>query len=196
MHSDVAALLPEMREHLAKLKPNERPISLDNWAAIVGRTYNQMRVALTHLDAEFLKAYVGHRRTYYALIDEELRQLPDYTIKYTRPIMEKYGLKLKDIQRIRARLGLKCTPKYSRNAEHAMKFIKAGMTLTEVAEVAEAAGMTLDQMQGLCSRGHLQKFVELTYEKRLCRNGAMQRVVVIARIKGTEKPRDRSKSRR
>lgn len=193
LHGDVAALLPEMREHLASLEPHQRPISLDNWAAMVDRTYNQMRVALQHLDKDFLKAYIEHRRNYYQLVDNELKSLKDYTVKYTRPILEKYGLKLKDITRMRNRLGLKCKPKYSRNTERVMKFIKEGMTLMDL---AEAAGMTLDQVQGLCNRGHLQEFVELAYEKRLCRNGAMQRVVVIARIKGTEKSRDRSKSRR
>lgn len=191
MYEAVIALLPEMREHLAKLKPTERPISLDNWAAMADRTYNQMRIALTSLDKEFLRAYVGHRRNYYRMIEEELKQLPDYTIKYTRPLIEKYGLKLKDVQRIRGRLGLKCSPKYSRNTERVMQVIKVGMTLTEV---AAAAGMTLDQVQGLCSRGHLQKFVSLTFEQRTCRNGAKQRVRVISGIK--EKPRDRSKSRR
>lgn len=191
MYEDVIALLPEMREHLAKLKPTERPISLDNWAAMVNRTYNQMRIALTSLDKEFLRAYVEHRRNYYRMIDEELRQLPDYTVKYTRPLLEKYGLKLKDVQRIRSRLGLKCAPKYSRNTEQVMRVIKVGMTLTEL---ATAAGMSLDQVQGLCSRGHLQKFVELGFEYRRCRNGNNQRVRVITHIK--EKPRDRSKSRR
>jgi hypothetical protein len=193
MHEDVAALLPEMREHLASLKPHQRPISLDNWAAMVDRTYGEMRTALQHLDKAFLRAYIDHRKTYFKLIEDELKALPDFIVKYTRPIMEKYDISLKDTQRIRRRLGLHCSPRRSRNTEHALKFIKAGMTLTEV---AEAAGMTLNQMQGLCNRGHLQDFVELAYEKRLCRNGAMQRVVVIARIKGTEKPRDRSKSRR
>lgn len=194
MHEDVAALLPEMREHLASLKPTERPISLDNWAAMVGRTYYQMRVALKHLDEAFAVAYIAHRRNYYKLIDQELLSLKDYTIKYTRPIMEKYGLKLKDVQRMRYRLGLYCKPKYSRNTEQVMRVIKPGMTLREA---ADAAGMRREQLQGLCSRGHLQKFVELTYEKRLCPNGAMQRVTVIARIKGTGRPRnDRSKSRR
>ena len=192
-HPDVAALLPEMREHLASLQPHERPISLDNWAAMVGRTYSEMRTAMQHLDYDFLRAYIEHRKNYYRLIDNDLKKLRDYTVRYTRPIMQKYGLTLKDIRRMRTRLNLKCAPKYSRNTEHAMQFIKQGMTLTQV---AEAAGMTLSQIQGLCHRGHLQKFVDLAFEKRLCRNGAVQRVLVIARIKGQEKSSDRSKSRR
>ena len=191
MHEDVAALLPEMREHLASLKPTERPISLDNWAAMVDRTYSQMRVAMKHLDNKFLDAYLEHRKNYYRMIDNDLKKLKDYTVHYTKPIMEKYGLTLKDIQRMRYRLGLKCAPKYSRNAERAMKVIKVGMTLMDV---AAAAGMSLDQVQGLCSRGHLQKFVDLAYERRPVRNGNNQRVRVIVRIKG--KPNDRSKSRR
>lgn len=193
MHEDVAALLPEMREHLASLKPNERPISLDNWAAMVDRTYSQMRVAMSHLDKDFLSAYIEHRKNYFRMIEHDLKKLKDYTVTYTRPIMEKYGVTLKDLQRIRNRLGLKCAPKYSRNAERAMKVIKVGMTLMDV---AAASGMSLDQVQGLCSRGHLQKFVELTFERRTMCNGANQRVRVIARIKDQENPRDRSKSRR
>jgi hypothetical protein len=193
LHADVAALLPEMREHLAKLSPYERPISLDNWAAMVDRSYSEMRVALQYLDKPFLRAYIDHRHNYYKMFEAELRALPDYIIKYMRPLMDKYGLTLKDTQRIRRRLGLNCSPKHSRNTQHALKFIKVGMTLMDI---AAAADMTLDQVQGLVSRGHLEPFIELGYEKRLCRNNCMQRVRVVTKIKGTEKSRDRSKSRR
>ncbi len=182
MHEDVAALLPEMREHLAKLSPYERPLSLDNWAAMVDRSYSEMRVALQYLDKSFLRAYIDHRHNYYRQIEAELKALPDFTIQYTRPILEKYNLTLKDTQRIRYRLGLHCGDKYSRNAEHVLKFIKVGMTLMDI---AAAADMTLDQVQGLVSRGHLEPFVELGYEKRLCRNNCMQRVRVVTRIKKT-----------
>lgn len=64
LHTDVAAMLPEMKEHLASLQPYERAISLDNWAVMANRTYSQMRVAMKYLDKTFLKAYIDHRREY------------------------------------------------------------------------------------------------------------------------------------
>lgn len=192
-HDDVAAMLPEMKEHLASLQPYERAISLDNWAAMVGRTYSQLRVAMKYLDKTFLKAYTDHRREYYRLIESELKALPDFTIKYTQPVMDKYGLKRKDVQRVRLRLNLKCAAKYSRGAERVQPFLQPGLSLMDV---AEAAGMHLYQVQGLLNRGHLDKYAEFSHAKRLCRNGRNQRVVVVARLKGTEKSHDRSKSRR
>ena len=193
MHEDVAALLPEMREYFAGIPPHERPMSLDNWAAMVGRTYVGMRVALRHLDKDFLAAYIAHRKRFYRLLEEELLALPDYTAQYTTPIREKYGVTKKDMLRIRARLGLRCAPKKSYTAAQLVKFIKVGMT---IAEIAEAAGMTMKRVKSLANDSHLDPYVEFHKEKRLCRNGAYQPVRVVTRLKTQEKTRDRSKSRR
>jgi len=196
LHEDVAALLPEVRDYLSSLKPTELPMSLDNWAAMVGLDYKHFRVAMMHLDRKLYRAYVDHRTSFWKMIEEDLRSLagsPDYTAKYTRPIVEKYGITFKDIQRIRTRLGLMCVPKYSRVAEAAMKVIKEGMTLMDL---AEASGLTLQQIQGMQSRGHLDEWVDFSFEKRLVPSGRRQRVIVVSKLKKTEKPRDRSKSRR
>lgn len=106
MHDDVAQLLPEMRAHLASLRHCDRPIPLDNWAIMVGRTYGQMRTALQHVDPVFLRAYIDHRLNHRLSLERELKALKVYTSQYTKPIAEKYGVTQKDIRRIRARLGL------------------------------------------------------------------------------------------
>ena len=110
MHDDVAALLPEMREYLAQTKRTEMPMSLDNWAAMVGRSYSQMRTALQHLDPVLLRAYLNHRRKHRLAVENALKKLKVYTSTYTKPIAEKYGLTQKDMRRIRARLGLAIVP--------------------------------------------------------------------------------------
>jgi hypothetical protein len=161
----VSKMLPEIAQHLDETPTTAKLVPLDNWAAMAGITKGRFVYAFKMEDEELYNKYRFRLKKYIEDLQNLLLKAESTSFKHLQSISEIYDMPLDALQAIARRLGRSAPSRRTIFGEKLAAVAKVGMTIGELAKVANLNAGSLKSAKNL---GKIEDFVK--FETSMMKN--------------------------